>query len=65
MNDEALELDRRSRALKLTPAEKLRQACEMMELSIATMRKNLKRRNPVASEPEIEALLMRWMLRQP
>jgi uncharacterized protein YqeY len=42
-------------------AEKLRVALELFDAAVAIQRQNLRRRNPSASDEEIEALLERWV----
>ena len=43
------------------PAEKLRQALEMMAMGIELERTNLRRRYPDESDAEIQARLQRWL----
>ncbi len=59
---DALHADDIRRARETPPSEKLRQACELMAFGINLQRQNLRRRNPAATDEEIEALLMSWML---
>ena len=46
----------------LTPAQKLAQALEMMELGLRLKRQALRRDNPQATEQEIERLYLAWLL---
>jgi hypothetical protein len=43
------------------PAEKLRQALEMMRAGFALKRAGLRTRFPEATEAEVDAMLRRWM----
>lgn len=45
-------------------AEKLRMAFELFDAAVAIQRQNLRRRNPSASDDEIEALLERWVAKR-
>ena len=49
----------------MTPAEKFRAALELHEAGVAVMRQNLRRRNPGASDAEIDELLSAWMRTRP
>jgi len=60
---DALEKDDRSRARSTAPAEKLRQALEMMAAGIRLKRAALRHRHPEASESEIDDLLRAWLER--
>ena len=45
-----------------TPADRLRLAMAMQREGIEMMRRNLRRKNPAASEAEVDALLDAWLL---
>jgi Rv0078B-related antitoxin len=49
----------------MTPAEKFRAALELHEAGVAVMRQNLRRRNPDASDAEIDELLSAWLRTRP
>lgn len=49
----------------MEPAEKLRAALELHEVGVALMRQNLRRRDPVATDEEIEARLRAWLQDRP
>jgi hypothetical protein len=44
------------------PAEKLRQALELMELGFRLKRAALRERHPNASDAEIQALFRQWLV---
>ena len=44
---------------------RMRLAFEMFEAGVVLMRQNLRRRNPVLGEAEIEALLGLWLRERP
>lgn len=48
-----------------TPAERLKVALELFDLGVGIMRQNLRRRNPGATEDEIERLLTAWLRDRP
>lgn len=59
-----IEFDEIQRARKTPQGEKLWQAAELMALGIRMMRRNLRRRYPMAPTDEIEARLRQWMLEE-
>ena len=52
-----------AQAREMRPAEKFRQALEMMAWGIAIQRANFRRRHPEESDAEIDARLQRWLRR--
>ena len=58
---DALRADDIEQAIATSPAQKLRQALEMMEVGFALHRAGLRARFPEASEDEIDAMLARWL----
>ncbi len=61
---DVLEADDREQARGLSPAEKLRQALEMMRSGIRLKRARLRQRFPNASEGEIDQYLTEWLAQQ-
>jgi len=59
-----LRSDDLDRARRMSPAEKLVLAFDLMEAGIALHRGGLQARNPQATEAEIDALLREWLLRR-
>lgn len=51
--------------LKGTVAERMAIAFDLWDMGDEIMRQNLRRRNPDASEAEIEELFRRWLLERP
>ena len=47
------------------PSRGLRIALDLCEAGLAIMRQNLRRRNPGASDEQIEALVVAWMRDRP
>jgi hypothetical protein len=58
---DALQADDLDSARKLSPAQKLAQALEMMSAGIRMKRSTLRRRYPAAPEMEIDRLLTAWL----
>ena len=58
---DALRADDLERARVTPPAEKLRQALELMRVGFELKRTNLRTRFPGASEAEIAAIFARWL----
>lgn len=58
---DALEADDREEARRLTPAEKLGQALEVMRTGIRLKRVALCRQYPQADETEIDRRLAEWL----
>jgi len=56
-----LRRDDHERARATPPAEKLRQALEMMDQGIRLKRASLRARHPTASEEEIDSRLREWL----
>lgn len=56
-----LKADDIAQARRTPPAEKLRQALDMMTMGIELQRANLRRRYPDESDAEIQARLQRWL----
>jgi Rv0078B-related antitoxin len=52
-----------AQARRTPPAEKFRQALDMMAWGINIQRANLRRRHPGESDAEIDARLQRWLRR--
>jgi hypothetical protein len=52
-------------ARDLSAGQRLRLAFDLYEVAEKMMRQNLRRRNPGASEAEIEALLLDWRRSRP
>lgn len=50
---------------RMTPAEKLRAALELHDVGVELMRQNIRRRNPEASEDEVDVLLAEWLRTRP
>jgi hypothetical protein len=53
-----------ARARATPPAERARQAFEMMRTGIALKRTSLRRRHPRESEADLEVRLLRWLARE-
>jgi hypothetical protein len=58
---DALEAHDREQALRLTPAEKLAQALEVMRAGIRLKRSTLRRQFPDEDEAEIDRRLKEWL----
>jgi hypothetical protein len=58
---DALLADDREQARRLTPAEKLRQALEVMRAGIRLKRSTLRRQFPEVDEAEIDRRLGEWL----
>ncbi len=58
---DALDAHDRDQAQKLTPAEKLEQALEVMRTGIRLKRLTLRRQCPEADEAEIDRRLAQWL----
>jgi hypothetical protein len=56
-----LKADDIAQARRTPPAEKLRQALDLMAMGIELKRDNLRRRHPAESDDEIQARLQRWL----
>jgi len=45
------------------PRQAFQVVLDLFEASIGIMRQNLRRRHPDADEPEVEAMLQRWLMK--
>lgn len=50
---------------RTTPLEKMRVTLDLFETALKIQRQNLRRRNPEATEVEIERLLDAWLAERP
>ncbi|MCA9642422.1 MAG: hypothetical protein H6718_10310 [Polyangiaceae bacterium] len=61
---DALDEDAIKRSRETPPAEKLRQALELMDAGFRLQRAKLRIRHPNASEEELEARFFAWLCRE-